>query len=50
MAIQMALTITQASKQKKIIFTDSDFSIKCLTIYKANWIRNGFKKADGSDV
>ena len=32
------------------IYTDSSYSIKCLTEWLPTWIKNDWKKADGKDV
>lgn len=32
------------------IYSDSDYSIKCLTTWIKSWIKNGWKKADGKPV
>jgi ribonuclease HI len=37
-------------KENIILYSDSMYSIKCLTTWSKNWLKNGFKTASGKDV
>jgi len=48
-AIYYSLDKTDPNKPL-IIYSDSDYSIKCLTKFHKKWEKNGWKKANGHDV
>lgn len=49
MAIQRALEVVPDA-QDILIYSDSQYSIKCLTIWSINWRKNHWKTSTGQDV
>jgi ribonuclease HI len=52
-AIQLAVDILEERGEYDcdlVIYSDSDYSIKCLTIWLQGWMRRGWKTAEGKDV
>jgi len=49
-AILLALSCLQATAFPVIIYSDSKYTINCLTMWHQRWARNGWKKADGGPV
>jgi len=52
-AIRLAVEILQrrgCSDQDIVIYSDSDYSIKCLTVWITGWVTRGWKTAEGKDV
>jgi ribonuclease HI len=48
-AIRECLKIL-SHKKKYIIYTDSEYSIKSITLWSKNWIKNNWKTTTGKDV
>ncbi len=48
-ALDIIATTTKTDEQHTIV-TDSEYSIKCLTLWYTKWKLNGWKRADGQDV
>ena len=44
------LLYSELNNHKLLIYTDSDYSIKCITRYCKNWVNNNWKKKDGTNV
>tara|TARA_Y100000816_G_C25969551_1_gene505916 strand:- start:230 stop:682 length:453 start_codon:yes stop_codon:yes gene_type:complete len=40
----------QIAKNGDLIYTDSEYSRKCITLWSDNWIKNGWKTANNKDV
>lgn len=50
-ATQIILNNTELFQNKAItIYTDSMYSIKCITLWSKNWVRNGWLGANGKPV
>ena len=50
-ATQIILNNTELFQNKVItIYTDSMYSIKCITIWSKSWLRNGWKASNGKPV
>ena len=51
-AIYLALSICEKEKVKRKIklFTDSKYSINCVTVWYFSWVKSGWKKSDGKAV
>ena len=43
LAIEMALNILGPEQKSAIIYSDSDYSIKCLTVWVQKWRKNNWK-------
>jgi len=49
-AISKAIDTVQLTNTNIIIYTDSDYSIKCVTRYCPSWKRNNWRKKDGGPI
>ena len=49
-AFYHALRITKERQTQTTIYTDSMYSINCITTWAAGWKKKGWKKADGKPV
>jgi ribonuclease HI len=49
-AIHLALKITKDEKRNVVIYSDSSYSIKSLTIWCKNWIKNNWKTSKNKNV
>eukprot|EP00916_Digyalum_oweni_P017258 GHVL01028237.1.p1 GENE.GHVL01028237.1~~GHVL01028237.1.p1 ORF type:complete len:281 (+),score=67.53 GHVL01028237.1:98-940(+) len=50
MALVKALEIVEDDPSKVILNTDSEYALKCVTVWRKNWVKNGWRTSNNKEV